>query len=40
VASERLAHETVSITLDIYSYAMPTMQEGAASIAGLVFAHE
>jgi len=26
--------------LDICSYAMPAMQEGAASITGLVFAHE
>jgi integrase len=39
VASERLGHATVSITLDTYSHAIPAMQEEAAAlIAGLVFA--
>jgi integrase len=39
VASERLGHATVSITLDTYSHAIPAMQEAAAAlIAGLVFA--
>jgi integrase len=38
VVSERLGHETVSITLDTYSHAIPAMQEEAATlIAGLVF---
>jgi integrase len=37
--SERLGHATVPITLDIYSHAIPAMQEEAvALIAGLVFA--
>jgi thioredoxin reductase len=30
VASERLGHSRVSITLDLYSHVMPGMQEGAA----------
>jgi integrase len=39
VVSERLGHSTTSITLDIYSHAIPAMQEEAAAlIAGLVFA--
>ena len=39
VVSERLAHATVSITLDTYSHAIPAMlEEAAALIAGLVFA--
>jgi integrase/predicted RNA-binding Zn-ribbon protein involved in translation (DUF1610 family) len=39
VVSERLGHATVSFTLDVYSHAIPAMQEEAASlIAGLVFA--
>jgi integrase len=29
VVSERLGHATVSITLDSYSYALPTLQEKA-----------
>ena len=38
VVSERLGHATVAITLDIYSHAIPALQEEAASkIAGLVF---
>lgn len=37
VISERLGHSSVSITLDIYSHAIPAMQETAASlIAALV----
>jgi integrase len=39
VVSERLGHATVAMTLDIYSHAIPAMQEEAAQlIAGLVFA--
>ena len=38
VVQERLGHATVSITPDTYSHAIPAMQEGAALIAGLVFA--
>ena len=38
VVSERLGHATVSITLDTYSHAIPSMREAAALIAGLVFA--
>jgi integrase len=39
VVSERLGHATVAMTLDIYSHAIPAMQEEAAAlIAGLVFA--
>jgi integrase len=38
VVSERLGHSTVSFTLDVYSHAIPAMQEEAAAlIAGLVF---
>jgi integrase len=37
VVSERLGHSTVSITLDIYSHAIPAMQESAAElVAALV----
>ncbi|MGD0997587.1 MAG: hypothetical protein ABR941_04630 [Thermoleophilia bacterium] len=39
VVQERLGHSTIAITLDIYSHAIPAMQEEAAAlIAGLVFA--
>jgi integrase len=39
VASERLGHATVSITLDTYSLAIPAKQEEAAALsAGPVFA--
>ena len=39
VVSERLGHATVAITLDIYSHAIPAMQEEAAQlVAELVFA--
>lgn len=30
VVSERLGHASVSLTLDVYSHVLPTMQEGAA----------
>jgi len=32
VVSERLGHATVSITLDVYSHAIPALQESAASL--------
>jgi integrase len=39
VVSERLGHSSVSITLDVYSHAIPAMQEDAAAkVAALVFA--
>ncbi len=39
VVSERLGHATVSFTLDVYSHAIPAMQEeAAAKIASLLFA--
>jgi integrase len=39
VVSERLGHATVAMTLDIYSHAIPAMQEEAAQlVAELVFA--
>jgi integrase len=31
IASERLGHSKVGITLDLYSHVLPGMQEGAAS---------
>src|SRR5207245_43179 len=31
VASERLGHSTIGITLDLYSHVMPGMQEDAAA---------
>jgi integrase len=38
VVSERLGHATVSITLDVYSHAIPAMQaEAANKIAALIF---
>jgi integrase len=38
VVSERLGHASVGITLDVYSHAIPAMQEEAAErIASLVF---
>jgi integrase len=30
VVSERLGHSTVSLTLDVYSHAVPSLQEAAA----------
>jgi len=32
VASERLGHSRVGITLDLYSHVMPGMQEDAAAL--------
>lgn len=38
IVSERLGHSTVSLTLDVYSHAVPHMQRGAADeIARLLF---
>jgi hypothetical protein len=31
IASERLGHSKIGITLDLYSHVMPGMQEGAAA---------
>ncbi len=37
VVSERLGHYTVALTMDVYSHAIPAMEEEAASrIAALV----
>jgi len=38
IVSERLGHATISITLDVYSHAMPTMQrEAVAQVAALIY---
>jgi integrase len=38
VVSERLGHATVAFTLDVYSHAVPALQEEAADrIAALIF---
>jgi integrase len=38
IVSERLGHATVSITLEVYSHAVPTLQrEAAGRLAALVF---
>lgn len=38
IVSERLGHAKVSITLDVYSHAVPTLQrEAATKLAGLVY---
>jgi integrase len=38
IVSERLGHAKVSITLDVYSHAIPTLQrEAAGRLAALVF---
>lgn len=38
VVSERLGHSSVSITLDVYSHAIPAMQEEAAArVSAVVF---
>jgi integrase len=34
---ERLGHSTVAFTLDIYSHAVPTMQEEAAASVARLF---
>jgi integrase len=37
IVSERLGHSTISITLDIYSHALPSMQRDAAeAVAALL----
>jgi integrase len=37
VVSERLGHTTVAMTLDVYSHAIPAMQENAAvTVADLI----
>lgn len=39
VVSERLGHSSVSITLDIYSHCVPTMQQNATqSMVGMIYA--
>lgn len=38
VASERLGHSSVGITLDLYSHALPALQESAAAAIDSVFA--
>ncbi len=38
IVSERLGHATVSITLEVYSHAIPTLQrEAAGKLAALVY---
>jgi integrase len=38
IVSERLGHATISITLDVYQHAMPTLQrEAAAQVAALIY---
>jgi integrase len=40
VVSERLGHANISITLDIYSHAIPAMEEeAAAKVAALFMPH-
>jgi integrase len=40
IVSERLGHSTVSLTLDVYSHAVPHMQRDAADqIAQVIFDH-
>jgi integrase len=37
IVSERLGHSSISITLDVYSHALPSMQrEAAEAVAALV----
>jgi integrase len=37
IVSERLGHTTVAMTLDVYSHAIPALQQdAAATVAGLV----
>ena len=41
VVSERLGHSSISITLDLYSHAIPAMEETAAEwVAALMLAPE
>jgi integrase len=38
IVSERLGHATVSITLDVYPHALPTLQRAAAAqVATLIY---
>jgi len=38
IVSEHLGHATISITLDVYQHAMPTLQrEPAAQVAALIY---
>jgi integrase len=38
VVSERLGHASISITLDVYSHAVPAMEEAAAEkVAAVIF---
>lgn len=38
IVSERLGHSTIALTLDVYSHALPTLQEQAAQkVADLIF---
>jgi integrase len=38
IVSERLGHATISITLDVYQHALPTLQrEAAAQVAALIY---
>jgi integrase len=37
IASERAGHSSVAITLDIYSHAVPNMQEDAARVMDELF---
>lgn len=34
VVSERLGHASITLTLDVYSHLLPTMQQGAAHKLG------
>lgn len=36
IVQERLGHQTISITLDTYSHALPTLQRDAASALGAI----
>ena len=38
VVQERLGHSSISITLDIYSHAIPAMQEEAAELVAALVA--
>ena len=41
IVSERLGHSTIALTLDVYSHALPTLQQEAADrVAELIFGHE
>jgi integrase len=41
VVSERLGHATVTLTLDVYSHVLPTMQEGASQkLERMLFANQ